>query len=83
MLIVNRIIFFLCYFNIVIQSLGSVGKGDIHDNRQNKTIKKWKEIDGVVVYYGFAVNMAMFDNINADVFTYSLSFLSPEWDVMY
>ena len=44
---------FLCYFNIVIQSLGRLGKGDIHVNRQNKTIKKRKEIDGVVVCLSF------------------------------
>ena len=38
MLIVIEIIF-LCYFNIVIQSLGILGKV-IYVNRQNKTIKK-------------------------------------------
>jgi hypothetical protein len=48
----------------------------INVNSQNKITKKYylKDIDGVVVYLSFAVNMTMFGIINAD----DVFFLSPE-----
>ena len=63
MFIVNENIF-LCYFNIVIQSLGSVGQ---RWYRQNNTIKKLKKYRPRL---SLAVNMARFGNINTDEFTY-------------